>query len=102
MACGQNPGVAWPCRATVPLEGTGDDRCGAIPYVRNVALWSTARSGDPLEVRDFGRAVAQLGCALGDQMQLLKEPAQLSDRIFFISRGEDQQLHAWAVTNGEH
>jgi hypothetical protein len=61
-----------------------------------------SRSSEPLEVRDFGRAVAQLGSALGDQMQLLKEPAQLSERIFFIGRGEDQQLHAWAVTNGKH
>jgi hypothetical protein len=52
------------------------------------------------EVRKVGCAVAQLESALGDQMLLLEEPAPLPGRVFFIDRGEDEQLDAWLVADG--
>jgi NAD(P)-dependent dehydrogenase (short-subunit alcohol dehydrogenase family) len=45
---------------------------------------------------------AKLSSGLGDRMRLLEESAQLPRRIFFIDRGEDEQLHAWPVADGKH
>jgi hypothetical protein len=39
--------------------------------------------------------------ALGGQMRMLEEAAQLPGRILFVDRGEDKQLDAWPVADGE-